>query len=75
MGCWDGRQCVACGHEIGRNHHCSPQYEARVAANNRRAEQDYLNRKPTRSMRFHYGFYLLSVRGDFGDALPKRPRG
>lgn len=64
--------CFACGQKLASNHHCSPEFEKRVAATNRRSEQDYLNRKPSEAMRINYGFHLLSLKGDSTDALSKR---
>jgi len=59
--------CVACGQRIEPfgDHHCSEEFEKRRQAVNRRAEQDYLNRQPAESTRINFGFYLLSLGGDW----------
>lgn len=64
---FDSSLCVACGEKIGKygTHHCTPEAEKRRQARQKQAEQDYCNRKPTQAMRINYGFYLLSLRGDW----------
>jgi hypothetical protein len=63
----DSCKCVACGARIEggyySNHHCSPESEKRRQTREKKANQDYANRKPTEAMRINYGFYLLSLRG------------
>lgn len=59
-------KCVACGQRgPDDNHHCPPAFVKRRETINRQAEQDYLNRRPSEAMRINFGFYLLSLRGDF----------
>jgi hypothetical protein len=59
--------CVACERKIEPfgNHHCDEAFEKRRQARERQAEQDYCLRKPTEAMRINYGFYLLSLQGDW----------
>jgi hypothetical protein len=58
-------RCVSCGRRIEcsprglPNHHCSERHEARVAAANRRAEEDGRELKPSYSQRLRVGFLML----------------
>jgi hypothetical protein len=69
----DGHQCVACGAkiELFGNHHCSQAFENRRQGIDRRS-QEHVTHTPAEAARLNYGFYLLSLRGGFGDALSKR---
>jgi hypothetical protein len=59
-------RCVACGERTrSDNHHCPSAFENRRQGANKAAEQDYLNRRPAEATRLNYGFYLLSLKGDW----------
>ena len=63
----DTTHCVACGKriELYGNHHCDEKFEKRRQATERGMDQDYNLRRPAEATRINYGFYLLSLRGDF----------
>lgn len=61
-------KCVACGEPMEHfgNHHCPEDFEKRRQMVDRRERETiHPQRQPTEAMRINYGFYLLSLRGDW----------